>query len=115
MGARRRGATNRSAGKRKTMDNASSPQWTGCTRKKQRVPRAWPWCDETKSMARERRATWGRLGERAGERGCEGSTALARGAVTLVAQRRGGPHDGTTKLTTYDTPAQGVTLERRIR
>ena len=79
--------------------------------------------DETKSMARERRATWGRLAERAGERGsqdsrgrgCEGSTALARGAATQVAHRRGGAHDGTAKLTTHDTPAQGVTLERRIR
>ena len=26
---------------------------------KHRVPRAWPWCDETKIMARERRATGG--------------------------------------------------------
>ena len=34
---------------------------------KHRVPRAWPWCEETKIMARERRATWGRLVERAGE------------------------------------------------
>ena len=95
MAARRRGgATNRGAGKRKSTGNIGSPHWTGAG-KKQRVPRAWPWCDETKSMARERRATWGRLAERAGERGsedsrgrgCEGSTALARGAATLVAHR----------------------------
>ena len=40
---------------------------TGLSAKeKHRVPQAWPWCEETKIMARERRATWG-LAERAGE------------------------------------------------
>ena len=63
-----------------------------------RVPRAWPWCDETKIMARERRATWGRLTEWVGGwgpedsrgRGCEGSAAPARGAATHGAYRRPG-------------------------
>ena len=33
-------------------------------KEKHSVPRVWPWCEETKSMARERRATRGRLTER---------------------------------------------------
>ena len=33
-------------------------------KEKHSVPRVWPWCKETKSMARERRATRGRLTER---------------------------------------------------
>ena len=33
-------------------------------KEKHSVPRVWPWCKETKSMARERRAMRGRLTER---------------------------------------------------
>ena len=33
-------------------------------KEKQSVPRVWPWCKKTKSMARERRATRGRMTER---------------------------------------------------
>ena len=29
-------------------------------KEKYSAPRVWPWCRETKSMARERRSTWGR-------------------------------------------------------
>ena len=32
-------------------------------KEKHRVPRVWPWCDEMKFMAREHRATRGRLTE----------------------------------------------------
>ena len=74
-------------------------------KEKHRVPRVWPWCDETKIMARERRATWGCLTERAGGwgsqdsrgRGCEGSVAPARGAATHRAYRRAGPTGGATR------------------
>ena len=53
-------------------------------------------------MARWRGVTWGRLADRVGERGsldtrgrgCEGSTALARGAATLVAHGGQGPTVG---------------------
>ena len=33
-------------------------------KEKHSVPQVWPWCKDTKSMARERRATRGRLTER---------------------------------------------------
>ena len=72
---------------------------------KYRVPRAWPWCDETKIMARERRATWGGLAERAGGwgsqdsrgRGCDGCAVPARRAATQGAHRRAGPPSGATR------------------
>ena len=71
-------------------------------------------------MARSNMGPPGGPGRRAGVpghtgRGCEGSTALARGAATLAAHGGEGPHGGTTNRTIDDTPAQGVTLERRIR
>ena len=36
------GATIRGASERTNTDNTGSPHWTGCIRKRQRVPRAWP-------------------------------------------------------------------------
>ena len=61
-----------------------------------RVPRVWPWCEETKSMARERRATRGCLTERVSGlgsqdsrgRGRKGSAVPVRGACTHRASRQ---------------------------
>ena len=86
-------------------------------KEKHSVPRVWPWCKETKSMARERRATRGRLRERISGlesqdprgRGCKGSSAPMRGAATHRAFRRAGLTGGASRETAHDTPAQGVT------
>ena len=90
-------------------------------KEKHSVPQVLPCCKETKSIARERRSTRGRLTERvtglgsqdSQGRGGNGSAAPVRGVATHMALRRAGPTSGASPETLRDTPAQGVTQSGR--